>query len=700
MDIISIKGGTYRVDIGYSGSSSVIRGGSFGEIAIEECPVFSARLKNVDSGESVEISSKDVWKKVRLTQLGHTVKLNFSDPLDITEIGIDVKAVFDDIGISWYVEVQNDNPVWSVMNVTYPVPLLSGENFDLFVPHGCGFVVKDVGQSNFVYRRKYPGGYVTMQYLAAYGKNDGIYIGIEDGVGANKRFEIMGGDGRADAKITFFGVNASRAGNSFALSGPCRWQYVKGDWYDATLLYADFVKRSADWLPPIEADGRADTPRRFKEVPFWVADYVPNTPSQGDNKPMSLSAGSDRFDKGYWIDAVMELQKELDVPIAYHVYNWHEIPFNIEYPHFLPAKEEFVEGIKKLHERPIYVLPYINAGSWEIHDAEMGHEVNFENTGIHGAAITETGGLVIEKYPQTTLKGETSKLANMCPSSTEWRTVVNDLVREMEKTLPIDGIYFDQIGAIQATPCYNEKHGHPVGGGTHWAEGYRLLMDKVNSGKPKNSFYFTEDTNESYIRCYDGFLSWRWVKDAQVPAFPLVYAGYIEMIGRCMLGKKKEDYDFFKFSLAESLLYGQQLGWYKADVVYDEKRLSFLKKMVRLRYKNTELFHSSTLMRPPKVKSSVSPKITAPALSFKEDVTMEQVLSGAWRYRSREKLTLFCINISEEEAEFSLSFSRNEYGLDEYELPEDFRVDGDVCTVSGKLSAEDYAVWYLKRKAK
>lgn len=170
------------------------------------------------------------------------------------------------------------------------------------------------------------------------------------------------------------------------------------------------------------------------------------------------------------------------------------------------------------------------------------------------------------------------------------------------------------------------------------------------------------------------------------------------MIGRCTIGKKKEDYEFFKYSLAQSFLYGQQLGWCKADVVFDDKRLAFLKKLVKLRYENTELFHRSDLLRPPKTTSSNPPKTTTPALFFWDDVVMEQILAGAWKYRNGEELTVFCINISEKQGDFTLKFNAKEYGLDEYVIPEDFIIDGDVCTVSGTICAEDFKVWKLKRK--
>ena len=123
-----------------------------------------------------------------------------------------------------------------------------------------------------------------------------------------------------------------------------------------------------------------------------------------------------------------------------------------------------------------------------------------------------------------------------------------------------------------------------------------------------------------------------------------------------------------------------------------------MKKAVELRYRYTELFHSSDMLRPPRVEAAVAPKVTSPALDFTEELTMEQISAGAWRYRSGERLVLFCYNISESEEDFSLSFSAKEYGLDGFILPDDFKINGDACTVSGTIPAESFRVWELVRK--
>ena len=65
---------------------------------------------------------------------------------------------------------------------------------------------------------------------------------------------------------------------------------------------------------------------------------------------------------------LIKLQNEIGTPIGYHVYNWHKIPFNNDYPHFMPAKESFKKGLKELKKHDIRVMPYTNVLLWDTKD--------------------------------------------------------------------------------------------------------------------------------------------------------------------------------------------------------------------------------------------------------------------------------------------------------------------------------------------
>lgn len=689
-----IKNKTYEVNIKLDEHTAYIDGGRFGDIKLNKTPLVTATVYNVKTKETVEISSVSGFEKIRYSDDKLYKKFYFENPENITGLTIVLDCYIDDGGLSWEIHVCNDSDEWSVMKVGYPVPEVTAPEYDLFLPYTCGKVVNDAGNARIDDNYNYLGLQITMGYFAAYGTTSGIYLGIEDELAAAKEFIIKSGEGSTSISANFFAINAGNSGNSFSAYGLSRWQYFKGDWYDATMIYADFVKKKAKWLPVINENGRIDTSDKFKDVAYWVSDYIPNNEYQRDNKPLNLSAGSDIYEKNYWYNAVIALQKELNVPIAYHVYNWHHIPFNIEYPHYLPAKDGFKEGLAELKKHEIYVFPYINSVSWEMYDAEGGYETNFENTGKNGAIIDFDGEVNIAHYPQTTRSGKTSRLAPMCPTFPKWHKIIGDVVENMEKDYDIDGVYFDEIAAHTPKPCFNKEHKHLPGGGNYWVEGYNLMMEKINAKKPKDHFYFTEGNAEAYIKDFDGFLCWVWLHNNDVPAFPAIYAGYVEMVGRLFGGKKKEDYDFFKYTLVKSFLYGQQLGWGKADLIYDGKRLNYLKNIVQFRYKFNKFFHSSRLLRPPVITCDKAPKVIPPAIWYTEDIEMEQVLCGAWQERAGKRIVIFVFNISEQDCCFKLTIPFKEYGIEQSQLDVNgFTVNRDKDVIKDKLSAESHKVY-------
>lgn len=693
----SLKGSFYQADFDVSEHSACLSGGHFGEIELVNSPLFTATVRRLPSGEDFVVSSASHWARLRTQRYSNTLKFYFSDPKCEERLMFVLEGVQDEDGISWRVEVLNSNPALSVMHVSYPAPTVTGARYDCFYPTGGGRVMSDAGNRPFSEKRHYPTQQASMQFFAAYGKKDGIYIGLEDERAAGKCFTVYSEQKKTFFELDFYGIGGGLGANSFRLYGISRWGYLKGDWYDAAMLYRDFVLKKATWLPDLGKDGREDTEKRFRDIPFWVCDYIPNSTYQGENRPMMISAGSDRYDKGYWIDAVIRLQKELDVPIAYHVYNWHEIPFNVEYPHFLPAKQVFLDGLKELKKHPIYVFPYINAVSWDTADADCHHEINFENTGRNGAVLDENGNLVTVPYPQTTVRGTGVELAPICPSFEPWHELIASLSIQMEQELPIDGIYFDQVSAARARPCYNPEHAHAPGGGSFWAEGYTRMMEKINASKPEGHFYFSEGNGEPYMKSFDGFLTWTWVYGGDVPAFPAIYSGYVVMLGCSTLGKKKEDTPFFKYTLAKSLLYGLQLGWCKADVIDSPERLLFLKKMVKLRVEYTNIF-SGIMLRPPKVVSNLAPVVSSPTLWYREEIIMRPISAGAWKSRDGNRLVIFVINTANKPGTYSLSFDGEEYAIGEYVLPEDFVQAEGTVKHEGTLAPNGYSVFEFRRK--
>ena len=182
------------------------------------------------------------------------------------------------------------------------------------------------------------------------------------------------------------------------------------------------------------------------------------------------------------------------------------------------------------------------------------------------------------------------------------------------------------------------------------------MMEKINARKPDDKFYFTESNAEAYVKSFDGFLTWVWTMGDDVPAFPAIYAGYVQMIGRYTDGAKRDDDDYFRYHLAQALVFGQQLGWLNAHVVYNEERMKFLEKVVHTRYRYTDIFNKGSLLRPPHIQSNIPP-ITS------SGITMRQVVGGVWQMDDRSKTVLLVVNVSKETADAEIRLFPSEYGV-------------------------------------
>ncbi len=652
---------TMTVSAGEHGVS--VTDGTFGGLRLLPSPLFVMRyapvqvhtVRRANSNDGImEITSADGWDSVRTVCSEALLQFWFSSPHGLSDLTVVLTGSVDERGISWRCEVINNNPDVSVHEITYPTPTVCGCPLHFFLPDCSGRAIADAGVQGFGGRWDYPGHNMAMQYFAFWGTSGGIYLGVHDPDACMKTFDVRIGDNRGSLGLIFPAVGIGCSANSFVMGGVMRWEALSGDWYDAAMIYAHFVRTEAKWLP---VKGRPDTPRTFKEIPFWICDYIPNSPEQMEARPMTLATVSERYGEDYWVDAPIALKEALGTPVGYHIYNWHKIPFNINYPHFLPARDTFLDGAKKLKDAGLSLFPYINAVSWEMHDADEGYTENFANVGKYGAATRADGSALDVIYPQKKRNGTMTRLVPMCPTCLRWHGIIEEITRGMEADLPIDGIYFDQIAAVPAFPCRSTSHSHLPGGGSWWSDGYNRLMDAINAKKPQDKFYFTESNAEPYMKSFDGFLTWVWTTGDDVPAFSAVYSGYIQLLGRYTDGARRDDDAYFRYHLAEGLLFGQQLGCINAHVVYNEARMKFLKTLVHTRYAYTDLFCEGSLLRPPVVSTDLEPVTSS-------GITMRQVVSGAWKTADEDKIVVFIVNVSDKEARADVRLHTKEYGID------------------------------------
>jgi len=618
-------------------------------------PLFTISLRNTQTKEEIRVQADSGWDKTEVKPLdpgdrSAGVDLRWESPSDkrLGDLKVVARAFPDEAtsAIRWRLLVEGQQSPWALGVVTFPqaaVPDL-GPGACVLFPKGCGEVQKDVWNKSFRFSGTYPSGWTTMQFMAAY-RGDGkagLYLAVHDPWGSTKDLRCESRLPDRDVVLAYehpvpdLGV----PGNRFQLPGEAVWRLIRSDWFDASVTYRDWVRKEAKWYPRLGADGREDTPLWMRELSVWA-----------------LSGGTSKECVG----PVKDFAKTIAPPSGVHWYNWHQIPFDNDYPQYFPTQPGFAEGVRELQSSGVFVMPYINGRLWDTRDKGM---QDFEFTKVARPAVSknEQGEPYTETYGSKESDGSPVKLGVMCPATDLWQRRVREIVMRLFIECGVKGVYIDQIAAAAPTLCCDRSHGHPLGGGHWWTEGYWKLLDAVRQAMPKDRMLTTECNGEPYIRCFDGYLTWHWQYDGQVPAFPAVYGGSIQMFGRSYGGGATKDLAL-RMRAGQQLVFGEQIGWIGPGMAMEKENAPFFKSVVHLRRQLQRYFYAGEMARPPKLAGDI-PTVRADwQWGGTAWVTTDAVLTGAWRRPAEKRLVLIFANVSDKPVTARVDYDARPYGL-------------------------------------
>jgi hypothetical protein len=187
------------------------------------------------------------------------------------------------------------------------------------------------------------------------------------------------------------------------------------------------------------------------------------------------------------------------------------------------------------------------------------------------------------------------------------------------------------------------------------------MLEAIRRSMPPERMLTTECNGEPFIRWFDGYLTWHWQHDGQVPAFPAVYGGAIQMFGRAYRGGETKDLAL-RMKAGQQLVFGEQIGWIGPEVVKD-KEADFFRDVVGVRHQFRRYFHAGEMARPPKLIGEI-PKVKADwQWSGEWWVTTDAVLTGAWRLPKEKRLVLLFANVSDLPVTTRLRFDAGNYGI-------------------------------------
>lgn len=614
--------------------------------------LFGIELRHAKSAEQVTLAADSGWRRVEISSVDASGRrvLTFQEPTDDRLKGISVEVrlhVNDaDSALIWDLKVTNKNEQWAIWQIVFPQVTMRylGEGSRVFYPLLSGIEQSDIWDTKEKKGGRYPSGWICMQYMAAYdaaGKT-GLYVGMHDPFGSTKDIFVQGLKDRRAVAFRFEhpAADMGKPGVDFELPGRAIWQLLRGDWFDAATIYRKWVSREAKWWPELGPDGRADTPEWMRELPAWV---------------MTGGAASD------CVERVKGFAEELGLPVGFHWYNWHQIPFDNDYPHYFPTKDGFAEGVAELKKAGVYAMPYINGRLWDTRDKEA-EDWQFTKTARPAATKDEKGEPYTETYGSKETDGNSVKLAVMCPSTSLWQNRVRDIVLRLFDECGVNGVYIDQIAAASPRLCFDASHAHPLGGGHWWTEGYWKMLDAIRAAKPAECMLTTECNAEPYIKWFDGYLTWHWQGQDMVPAFPAVYGGALQMFGRAYRGGPSQDLAN-RMKAGQQLVFGEQIGWFGPEIIKRPDCGQFLRDCIDLRWRLKRYFYAGQMARPPKLIGEI-PKVTADwQWSGKWPITTPAIMTGAWQLQSENKVILLFVNVSDQTLTTNVQFNPREYNL-------------------------------------
>ena len=584
-----------------------------------------------------------------------------------------------DSGIArWRIFVENHSDYWGLQSVTFPmVSGVGGADYDIARPvfASGGHLLR---KWNETVRGRHPSGGWPMQFCSLHRQRDSVYLGTQDPDGRAKDFLIEPGKQLA---VVHYPENLSEAGSGWPDFYPVEFGVYQGGWVEAARHYRAWAL-GQKWASAGRLS-RRNVPAPVRDAAIWVCEsWLWNEPPKGAAPSTNISEWVQ--EKGaapgtqadfHELDApLLAAQQQMGVPMALHWYNWHQTAFDNRYPHVLPAKAGFAERVKELVSRGILVMPYINGCSADMNIPDWDKFAPYAN-------VDEAGGFRHHLYSEAA-----GRLLTMCPSQSYWQGTIARLVERLVGELGVNGVYVDQVSAMEHEMCFHRGHGHPLGGGRYWTDGNRELLRKVRNVAERSGRQVTitsEGADEVFLDLVDANLTWAQPTDWEIPLMQVVYSGYTLFFGS-PCDYQQSDL-FFRYAQGQALIDGRQNGWMKLglfDPKY-ERKVQFLKACARTRAASAKYLTYGRLIEP------LLPLDAVPA--FSEDVF-------GWNRRHRGSAPVAEARLWQAEDGALAIFFAN-YG--EERVPFRYRIDpvrsgGQGTPVEGSVTLEPASVRVLE----
>ncbi|MBS0000057.1 MAG: hypothetical protein KFF73_13845 [Cyclobacteriaceae bacterium] len=516
----------------------------------------------------------------------------------------------------------------------------------------------------------YP-GQLSMQCLYLYNEErSGFYAACNDSLAYRKSFTVsldtlnrltwqMNNYPPPDSTIQSYSTPYEAIIGSF-----------EGDWITAAVLYRDWASRqqwcSEDRISPGWLDSTA----------LWVWN---------------------RGNSDLVLNPALDLQQRLGLPVNVFWHWWHDCAYDVGFPEYFPPREgrdPFISAVSGAREKGIQAIVYMNVLQWGTSTKSWTEE----NASTHAVKNID-GSLRSHVYNIFTGKS----LTNMCIATPFWKDKYASLARKAIQEYGLSGIYMDQ--ACLSRMCYDNKHGHAIGGGNYWVDHFGRLTGMIRQELPEKErpVLAGEGGGESWIPYLDAFLTLQVSKERYagpgdwetIPMFQAVYHPYAVSYGNYSslltppyderwpeefapegpLKLLDESFNLqFLMEQARSFVWGMQpaIANYRSFLASERKEeIDYMIRLARVRYRGLKYllygkFLRSPAMEIPEKEMNIS-RLSIYAGRGQDNVTSftgkyPQVYTGTWQSDDKN-IAIAIASISADPFPVRFSFSAGDYDL-------------------------------------
>ena len=640
--------------------------------------LFRIDLKKLSDGKIFKLFSSKGWHGIKVKRRDEvTQEIRLSQPTDETlprtlQIIITMQVRVGEV--DWDLRVEGIGSDFSVLESRFPlIDLKPMRDARLFVPYRFGKVIRDPlhdldygdnkPNDHFLNAGAglYPMGWgATMPYMAYYGSDLGLFLCACDKKASIKTLIAKGRGDFLHIATKVPAPNMGRGGNDFAYPGLFQMRIYHGDWYEAARLYRSWVRANADYYPRNDS-ARTVRLKRLKSVDVWATQPLWN--------------GHGNYSAKVIAKMMRDLKKRLGTEVVLGAY-WlspHDRANEDDFPQFYPSKTVLTlnKNLKKAFGDKISLSLYTNG---YLYDTKIAHPDRFVPP---FSKVRRFSAKKADGSPYTQ-KWIGNRFAVMCATQKPWQDILVNVHRRFVSHSGVDGVLLDQITSTSPKLCMDTTHGHPIGGGHYWREGYKTLLSRLHRVYPEGRYFVSEGFNDSLMDQIEGYETIHYMTQDQVPAVQVVYGDRASFIGprsgtNTYKNQTIPDDEALYGKTGEAFIFGSTIGYFYPDLGHSPlpgsqraNAVAYVRKLAQMHHRLVRFIAYGQMQKPLYIAQKERITVPADRSHWIPQVTMKAIQNSVWRDRLGNIACIF-LNVqtpdSHKKISFDIDFNGKRYGL-------------------------------------